>query len=60
VLQENKELENWCFERLSDFKTPRYSQYRKNLPKTFSQRIAKYLMRDSNARSEIDMSDYIR
>ena len=65
VLKESQELPpeeliNWCFERLADFKIPRYLEYRESLPKTPSQRIAKYLLRESTANGEIDMKDYIK
>ena len=54
-----EELIAWCVERLADFKIPRYLEYRETLPKTPSQRIAKYLLRESTAEDEIDMKDYL-
>ena len=65
VLKEGKDLPaeemiDWCRERLADFKIPRYLKYQKTLPKTPSQRIAKYLLKQEDAEEgSLDMSGYI-
>jgi crotonobetaine/carnitine-CoA ligase len=52
---------DWCKERLADFKIPRYLKFQKSLPKTPSQRIAKYLLKQVDAEEEtLDMSGYIQ
>lgn len=50
VLKENQimnpeEIIDWCKEHLANFKVPRYMQFRDNLPKTPTQRIAKYILK---------------
>lgn len=50
VLKENKimnpeEIIDWCKERLANFKVPRYLQFRDSLPKTPTQRTAKYILK---------------
>jgi crotonobetaine/carnitine-CoA ligase len=56
-----EEIIQWCIHRLADFKIPRYITYQKSLPKTPSQRIAKYLLKQAEAREEVlDMSGYIQ
>lgn len=50
VLKENQimnpeEIIDWCKEHLANFKVPRYVQFRDNLPKTPTQRIAKYILK---------------
>jgi len=55
-----EEIINWCSERLADFKIPRYVEYVETLPKTPSQRIAKYLLRERGTEGGRDLSDYIR
>jgi len=41
-----EEVIDWCKGRLADFKIPRYIQFRGSLPKTATQRIAKYLLKE--------------
>jgi crotonobetaine/carnitine-CoA ligase len=65
VLKEGEELPgeeiiNWCLERLANFKIPRYLVYMTSLPKTPSQRIAKYLLRGKSTEVGLDMKDYIQ
>ena len=56
-----EEMIDWCRERLADFKIPRYLKYQKTLPKTPSQRIAKYLLKQEGAEEgSLDMSGYIQ
>jgi crotonobetaine/carnitine-CoA ligase len=56
-----EEMIDWCRERLADFKIPRYLKYKKTLPKTPSQRIAKYLLKQEDAEEgSLDMSGYIQ
>lgn len=65
VLREGEDLQpqeliDWCSHQLADFKIPRYLQYVKRLPKTPSQRIEKYRLKQERAKKgERDMSDYI-
>ncbi|HYB20123.1 MAG TPA: AMP-binding protein, partial [Thermodesulfobacteriota bacterium] len=40
-----EEVIDWCKECLADFKIPRYIQFRGSLPKTATQRVAKYLLK---------------
>jgi len=55
------ELIDWCMERLADFKLPRYIVFRENLPKTPTQRIAKYLLKElSIPEKYFDMAPYIQ
>jgi len=54
------ELIDWCKARLADFKLPRYVVFRTGLPKTPTQRIAKYLLKQESKQEEIvDMASYI-
>lgn len=55
-----EEMIDWCMERLADFKVPRYIAYRKSLPKTASERIAKYLLKEDRGGEEADMDVYIQ
>lgn len=56
-----EEMIDWCAGRLADFKIPRYLVYRKSLPKTPSQRIAKYNLKgEGETEGVLDMSEYIR
>jgi carnitine-CoA ligase len=55
-----EEMIDWCMERLADFKVPRYIEFRKSLPKTPSERIAKYLLKEDRGGAGIDMSEYIQ
>jgi crotonobetaine/carnitine-CoA ligase len=41
----HEEILNWCQDKLADFKIPRYVEFMENLPRTPSQRIAKYLLK---------------
>ncbi len=55
VLREGQDLSpeeftGWCSERLADFKIPRFLEYREFLPKTPSQRTAKYLLKQESGR----------
>jgi crotonobetaine/carnitine-CoA ligase len=65
VLKEGEDLSaqeviDWCMERLADFKVPRYLEFRKDLPRTPSQRIAKYLLKGESAiEGAQDMGRYI-
>jgi len=55
-----EELIDWCRDRLADFKVPRYVEYRYSLPKTFSQRVAKYILKqECKAEKAADMREYI-
>ncbi len=66
VLKEGQDLKpealiDWCMERLAAFKVPRYLEYRKNLPKTPSQRIEKYLLKNEiSTQRHLDMDVYIK
>lgn len=56
-----EEMIKWCIDRLADFKIPRFVEYRKSLPKTPSQRIAKYILKRERAGERTsDMSEYIK
>jgi len=56
-----EEFVGWCSEKLADFKIPRYLEYRKELPKTPSQRIAKYMLRQERGREEaLDLRGMIK
>jgi acyl-CoA synthetase (AMP-forming)/AMP-acid ligase II len=41
-----EEVIDWCRGRLADFKIPRFLQFRTSLPKTATQRVAKYLLKE--------------
>lgn len=50
VPKENKaispeEVIDWCKEQMARFKVPRYVQFRSSLPKTPTQRVAKYILK---------------
>lgn len=65
VLKEGEDLPpeeviDWCLERLANFKIPRYLVYMKSLPKTPSQRVAKYLLRGKSMEVGLDMKEYIQ
>lgn len=56
-----EEIIQWCIDRLADFKIPRYVAYRKSLPKTASQRIAKYILKQEELlEGTSDMSGCIK
>jgi len=40
-----EEIIDWCRKSLAEFKVPRYIQFRDSLPKTATQRVAKYLLK---------------
>jgi crotonobetaine/carnitine-CoA ligase len=40
-----EEVVDWCKDRLANFKVPRYVLFRSSLPKTSTERIAKYLLK---------------
>jgi len=44
----SEEIVNWCQERLAYFKVPQYVEFRKELPKTSSEKIAKHLLRQES------------
>jgi crotonobetaine/carnitine-CoA ligase len=62
VVKENETLHpqevlSWCKERLADFKVPRYLELKDALPRTPSQRIAKYLLsRQSSGEDVVDLT----
>jgi crotonobetaine/carnitine-CoA ligase len=56
----SEEIVDWCLERLADFKIPRYIEFREQLPKTPSQRVAKYLLRQGRSEGGKDMMEYVR
>ena len=63
VLQEGVMIEpetiiDWCRERLADFKIPRYLTFTQSLPKTPTQRVAKYILKQDKE-SGFDMEAYI-
>jgi len=41
----SEEIINWCRERLAYFKVPEYIEFREELPKTQSEKIAKHLLK---------------
>jgi len=49
---------DWCQERLASFKIPRYLKFSKSLPKTPTQRVAKYILKNDNEIC-LDMEPYI-
>ena len=55
-----EEIVDWCLERLADFKVPRYLEFREELPKTPSQRVAKYLLRQGRSEGGKGMMEYVR
>ncbi len=44
-----EEIIEWCQERLSYFKVPRYIEFRQELPKTQSEKIAKQQLKQEKA-----------
>jgi crotonobetaine/carnitine-CoA ligase len=65
VLAENQmmtpeEVIDWCKERMADFKNPRYVLFRSSLPKTPTERVAKYLLKQEKdiLQSAFDMERY--
>ena len=44
----SEEIINWCRERLAYFKVPQCVEFRKELPKTSSEKIAKHLLRQES------------
>jgi len=65
VLKENQmmnpeEIIDWCRDHLANFKVPRYVQFRDSLPKTPTQRIAKYILKQEEDLIELsyDMESY--
>lgn len=44
-----EEIVRWCQERLAYFKVPRYIEFRRELPKTGTERIAKQLLKQERA-----------
>lgn len=55
-----EEIITWCLGRLADFKVPRFLEYLKALPKTPSQKTAKYLLRNRISPPGLDMKDFIK
>jgi acyl-CoA synthetase (AMP-forming)/AMP-acid ligase II len=51
---------DWCKDRLANFKVPRYVLFRSSLPKTSTERIAKYLLKQEKdiLQSAFDMERY--
>jgi len=65
VVKENqimdpKEVIDWCRDRLANFKIPRYVRFRDSLPRTSTQRIAKYILKQEEGliESSHDMELY--
>ncbi len=57
VLKENQsmtpeEVIDWCKEWMANFKIPRYVQFRSSLPKTPTERVAKYILKQEKNLSE--------
>lgn len=44
-----EEIISWCQEQLAYFKVPRYLEFRKELPKTESEKIAKHVLKQERA-----------
>jgi len=55
-----EEIIDWCLSRLADFKVPRYLEFREQLPRTPSQRVAKYLLREQTTMGGKDMIEYTK
>ncbi|MBW1971866.1 MAG: AMP-binding protein [Deltaproteobacteria bacterium] len=67
VLKDNARLTpedviDWCWDKLATFKIPRYIQFRKQLPKTATERIAKYILKKEKdlLKNAFDMESYIK
>jgi crotonobetaine/carnitine-CoA ligase len=67
VLGENQsmtpeEVIEWCQGRLANFKVPRYVQFRSSLPKTPTERVAKYILKQEKdlIESSHDMGLYTK
>jgi len=65
TLKENQamipeEVIEWCKDRLANFKIPRYIQFRSSFPKTPTERIAKYILKQEKdlIESSHDMESY--
>jgi crotonobetaine/carnitine-CoA ligase len=54
-----EEIIGWCAERLAVFKLPRFIEFREDLPKNASGRIAKFVLRDLTSQSDWDMGKYL-
>jgi crotonobetaine/carnitine-CoA ligase len=57
-----EEIIDYCRETLAEFKVPRYIQFRDSLPKTATERVAKYLLKkEKGLVSEAhDMETYLK
>jgi crotonobetaine/carnitine-CoA ligase len=55
-----EEVIEWCKDRLANFKVPRYIQFRNSFPKTPTERIAKYILKQEKdlIESSRDMESY--
>ena len=65
VLKENQnmtaeEVIDWCKDRLANFKVPRYVRFQDSLPKTPTERVAKYVLKQEGGliESSYDMELY--
>lgn len=65
VIKKNQEMTpeevvNWCKDHLAKFKVPRYVRFRNSLPKTSTQRTAKYILKQERGliESSHDMESY--
>lgn len=52
-----QELTDFCSERLAYFKVPRYWEYRDDLPRTPSEKVAKHILRNEKADLRSDSYD---
>ena len=57
-----EEVINWCKTSLAAFKVPRYVQFRSDLPKTATERVQKYILREEKdlIKKSYDMESYKR
>jgi len=55
-----EEIVDWCKASLATFKVPRYIQFRKNLPKTGTERVQKYALKEEEdlLKRAYDMESY--
>lgn len=53
-----EEIIRWCAEKLAKFKVPRFIEYRDNLPKTATQKIAKAILK--NEKSDLKVGAWDR